>query len=124
MRDERIFPEPDQFIPTRYLNDDRSSVNNDLPYDPSKFVFGFGRRFVFSSLHNFDKKSHNCSWSRSCPGRYFADDLVWLSIASVLAVFDVLPSVDPESGEPILPKMEFESAAIRSVEMFNTRRQR
>ena len=49
MRDERHFPEPDQFIPSRYL-DDNCSINNNLTYDPSKLVFGFGRRFVLDLL--------------------------------------------------------------------------
>ena len=55
--------------------------------------------------------------SRSCPGRHFADDLVWLSIATVLAVFDIVPAIDSKSGEPIMPKVEFESAVIRFVEI-------
>ena len=55
--------------------------------------------------------------NRSCPGRYFADDLVWLSIATVLAVFDIVPAIDSKSGEPIMPKVEFESAVIRFVEI-------
>ena len=49
MRDERHFPEPDQFIPSRYL-DDSCNINNNLTYDPSKLVFGFGRRFVLDLL--------------------------------------------------------------------------
>ena len=45
MRDDSHFPEPNQFNPSRFL-DDKGCVNNDIPYDPSKLVFGFGRRSV------------------------------------------------------------------------------
>ena len=82
MRDERIFPEPDQFIPTRYLNADRGSVNNDLPYDPSKFVFGFGRRI--------------------CPGKELADASIFLTVAMCLATLNIGKAID-EGGNEIEP---------------------
>ena len=56
MRDASHFPEPDQFNPSRFL-DDKGCVNNDIPHDPSKLVFGFGRRFVSISRLLNEKKN-------------------------------------------------------------------
>lgn len=48
MRDERYYPEPDRFLPERFL-DLEKTLPADLdrtPADPSKILFGFGRRYV------------------------------------------------------------------------------
>ncbi|KAH9918271.1 cytochrome P450 [Fomitopsis serialis] len=52
------------FLPERFLR-------TDLPTDPSEYVFGFGRRI--------------------CPGRYLADNSLFLLISNTLALFDILP---------------------------------
>ena len=36
-----------------------------------------------------------------------ADANAWLIIASVLAVFDILPPVDPATGKEIIPELEW-----------------
>ncbi|KAI0295332.1 CyP450 monooxygenase [Multifurca ochricompacta] len=61
MHDPVIFPEPDRFLPERWL----------VP-DPPPFpevVFGFGRRI--------------------CQGQYMARESVWAAIVNVLATFDI-----------------------------------
>ena len=40
------------------------------------------------------------SQSRICPGRYFADDSLFLNVACVLHVFDIEPPLD-DNGNPI-----------------------
>nr|BAL05094.1 cytochrome P450 [Phanerodontia chrysosporium] len=77
LHDEERYPDPETFIPERFLNKD-GTLRSDacIPLEP----FGFGRRI--------------------CPGRYFAEDIVWLAIASILSVFRVEPPVD-EHGEPL-----------------------
>ncbi|KAF7294023.1 Cytochrome P450 [Mycena kentingensis (nom. inval.)] len=58
--DETVFPQPEVFDPTRYL-----TADGQITDDPRLNVaaFGHGRRI--------------------CPGRYFAEDAVWLAIVSV-----------------------------------------
>lgn len=42
LHDESVFPQPDKFIPERYLGKDESEY--DRSKDPSILAFGFGRR--------------------------------------------------------------------------------
>ena len=49
----------------------------------------------------------NGNLSRICPGRFLADANIWLIIANVLAVFDILPAIDPSTGREIAPKLEW-----------------
>ena len=44
---------------------------------------------------------------RICPGRYFADSAVWLVAANILAVYDILPPIDPVNGRIHVPKLEW-----------------
>lgn len=55
---------------------------------PDNTVWGFGRR--------------------SCPGRFFARDMLWIAMANMLAAFDFLPVTDAE-GRPAPPAQEFTS---------------
>ena len=85
MRDASHFPEPDQFNPSRFL-DDKGCVNNDIPHDPSKLVFGFGRRYdlspILPPLSNNDIPS-------ICPGRYLADEMGPFMVLALLWAFTI-----------------------------------
>ncbi|OCH91991.1 cytochrome P450 [Obba rivulosa] len=60
--------DPEAFIPERFLDD-----TQDIP-DPLTWIFGFGRRV--------------------CPGRYLAENSVFILAATILSTFDVLPPED------------------------------
>ncbi|KAH8116042.1 cytochrome P450 [Phellopilus nigrolimitatus] len=110
MRDEQFFSEPDVFNPARHVDtsprngslvhngetpDEYSSANGD---DPGAIVFGFGRRL--------------------CPGRHFADSIIWLTIVNVLATFDIRPYKDPVSGEDVPPEFAFETGILTPPKAF------
>ncbi|EKM55870.1 uncharacterized protein PHACADRAFT_144742 [Phanerochaete carnosa HHB-10118-sp] len=97
LHDENIFPDPDAFKPERFLNPD-GSLLDEVP-EPIE-AFGFGRR--------------------TCPGRYFAHDVLWLAIANILTVFKIERSVD-ERGNTIEPRMEFTPRFMSAPRPFKCR---
>lgn len=64
----------------------------------------------YSTLPNF--VSIILTSCRICPGRFIADANAWLVIASILAVFDILPSIDPETGNEILPEFDWVNGGL------------
>ncbi|KAJ8495680.1 hypothetical protein ONZ45_g12757 [Pleurotus djamor] len=83
MRDEQLFPQPDEFRPERFINED-GSINRKLT-EAVEITFGLGRRI--------------------CPGRFFARDTVWLWITSLLSVFNINPAKDA-NGQKLLPDVD------------------
>ncbi|KAJ8075173.1 hypothetical protein PM082_019501 [Marasmius tenuissimus] len=81
---------PDDFYPERYIEEP------DL-IDPCEVVFGFGRR--------------------KCPGRYFADSGLWLSLAIVAATMQITKSIDKD-GKEITPEIAFINGFIRHPKPF------
>jgi cytochrome P450 len=82
LHDESVYPEPSRFMPERYL---------DPNLKPPEAVFGFGRRI--------------------CPGRFMARSSMWITIASVLAAFDISPVKDAD-GVSLIPKEEYTAGSI------------
>ena len=81
--DPAVYPDPMTFRPERFIETPTHSPER----DPRDFIFGFGRRV--------------------CPGRYVADNAVFVTIAQSLAVFDISKPVD-QAGNVIEPVVEFE----------------
>lgn len=79
MHDAGIFPNPDDFMPERFLI---SSPLFDSRLAPFDLPFGFGRRV--------------------CPGAHLARNSLFISIARLLWAFHIKPAVD-EKGQEILP---------------------
>ncbi|KAL1938290.1 hypothetical protein VTO73DRAFT_11741 [Trametes versicolor] len=86
-RDTRYYPRPEEFRPERHLEVDAKAGNDHIL--PSSFVFGFGRRV--------------------CPGQALADASIWLAIACIVALFDILKPVD-DTGTEYAPPATFISA--------------
>ena len=69
----------------RFMTADGSCLDTSVQ-DPILAAFGFGRRI--------------------CPGRFMALDTMWITIASILAVFDIVKAKD-EEGKEITPSGEY-----------------
>ncbi|KAF8667835.1 cytochrome p450 [Rhizoctonia solani] len=80
-RDENIYKDPEAFNPDRFQD-------LDVPHAP---VFGWGRR--------------------KCPGIYFAEASLFITIASLLATFTFSRKREPD-GQEIVPKIENMSNAL------------
>ncbi|KAJ3511000.1 hypothetical protein NLJ89_g4353 [Agrocybe chaxingu] len=90
-------PEPERFLPERFLE---GTKLGSVPTNPRDVVFGFGRR--------------------RCPGWHFADRSVWVAVAHVTALFDIVPEVD-EKGQKIIPPQEFGTSNVRHPKHFPCR---
>ncbi|KZT69367.1 cytochrome P450 [Daedalea quercina L-15889] len=94
-RDSEVYPDPEAFKPERYLS---MNLNEDFDLrDPRRIVFGFGRRI--------------------CPGRFFADNNVWLAAASIVATMDISKARD-EQGNEIMPAPKWLSGLSVHLEPF------
>ncbi|KAL4264187.1 cytochrome P450 family protein [Pleurotus pulmonarius] len=93
LRDEEYYPDPDGFYPDRFLKDGK--INPKLCEAMPNF--GYGRRI--------------------CPGRHFAMDSLQMSIASILAVFNIDKARD-DRGQVMEPEIEYISGFTRHLRPF------
>ena len=75
LHDPEIYPDPEEFKPERFLNED-GSVRDDPTLS---LVFGIGKRI--------------------CPGRHFVDATIFIVTSSVLSVFNVTKAKDENGNE-------------------------
>ncbi|KAI0330737.1 cytochrome P450 [Cubamyces sp. BRFM 1775] len=95
-----ILHDPDQYLNPGAFNPDRFLKNGELNediLDPAAVMFGFGRRI--------------------CPGRYFADNSLFINIACLLHVFDIKLAVD-EHGAAIPVEYSVTSGLASTVVPF------
>ncbi|KAJ7251241.1 cytochrome P450 [Mycena rebaudengoi] len=85
--DEIAYPDPYKFNPDRFLLNGRL---NPAVRDPN-LVFGFGRRV--------------------CPGQHMAQSSLWITVASLLAVFDITKTIG-EDGKILEPSYEYHSSIV------------
>ncbi|CUA73980.1 O-methylsterigmatocystin oxidoreductase [Rhizoctonia solani] len=83
-RDETMYPNSNEFLPERFLPKSQGGLHARPAIDPTEFVFGFGRRI--------------------CPGQTLATEVLWISAASILANFDILPWINEITGLPVFPE--------------------
>lgn len=112
LHDERYYPDPDKFDPSRYSRSKESGLNED-DYNPLNVVFGFGRRWALAWLIMTRSIAF---WPsiRICPGKHFAEQGLWLTLACILAAFDVIPPLDGD-GREYLPEIAFKCGLSRWV---------
>ncbi|KAJ7077258.1 cytochrome P450 [Mycena belliarum] len=89
LHDEETYSDPESFIPERFIGAAKEA-------DPA-FVFGFGRRV--------------------CPGRFFADDSLFLLVASILHVFTISKPRD-EAGTEFEPAVTWSSGLVSVPTLF------
>ncbi|KAI0331709.1 cytochrome P450 [Cubamyces sp. BRFM 1775] len=94
-RDEHLFPKPDVFFPGRYLQDGKLNMDG---LQPEILAFGVGRR--------------------TCPGKHLADDTLFISIASILHVYNITKALDAK-GVPIPAKAEVASGFLSVIKKFD-----
>lgn len=88
LHDENVYPDPFTFNPGRFMKD--GALNPDVR-NPKIAAFGFGRRI--------------------CPGRFMAFDSVWITVACILAVYNI-SKVKDRDGQPITPPEAFDCGLI------------
>ncbi|GJE88567.1 cytochrome P450 [Phanerochaete sordida] len=95
MHDPERFPNPEAFDPTRWLTPDgQLSETAD-----AMAAFGFGRRI--------------------CPGRYFAMESMWMTIAHILSVYSIEKPVD-DFGNTVEPSGKYVPGFLTYPEPFKT----
>ncbi|CAI4212018.1 unnamed protein product [Parascedosporium putredinis] len=76
---ERDFPDPDVFMPERFIQGDEHK--RPFPNDKGYMTFGWGRRV--------------------CSGQALAEQGTWVSVARLLWAFDIRKKVDPVTGREV-----------------------
>jgi cytochrome P450 len=84
--DPAVYPDPMEFRPERFIE----TATHKAEPDPRTWTFGYGRRV--------------------CPGRYVADNALFLTIAQSLSVFKIEKLV--ENGKVIEPELKFEPGVV------------
>ncbi|KAF5640841.1 oxidoreductase [Fusarium sp. NRRL 52700] len=84
LHDNNIYSDPLSFDPDRFLG------TRDEP-DPANEMFGYGRRI--------------------CPGRFIADDTLFITISRLLATFNITRAID-EQGNELNPKIEISPGLV------------
>ncbi|KAJ4297910.1 hypothetical protein N0V90_005809 [Kalmusia sp. IMI 367209] len=90
--DPAVYSDPMTFRPERHIETPKHKAEP----DPRNFIFGYGRRI--------------------CPGKYVADNALFITIAQSLAVFNFKKVV--EDGKVVEPEVKFEPGTISHPMLF------
>ena len=104
LRDKATYgADTDKFYPERFLAQGMKDPNP---------AFGYGRRYTKRfDIYVCFKLMLSFIRNRICAGRYFADNSVYMAIASILSVFDIAPSRD-STGQVIPVEAAFQSGFL------------
>ncbi|EIM80470.1 cytochrome P450 [Stereum hirsutum FP-91666 SS1] len=89
--DDELYSDPMSFRPERFM----PGVDGTPPRDPNTIAFGFGRRI--------------------CPGRFLAEQQLWLQIATTLLCFNIRRTCDEAGNEIIPPRFYSSGMASRPI---------
>lgn len=105
LRDPVVFPNPQDFHPARFLNNERA-------VEVTSSIFGFGRRCVLRQL----SPNTNLSYAAvsACPGTYFAAASMFIAIATALSQCNISDPIDIQ-GSKISKDVELRPGMIRYV---------
>ncbi|PBK75449.1 cytochrome P450 [Armillaria solidipes] len=84
--DETMYPDSMAFRPERFMH--APDAKDGGPREPNTIAFGWGRRI--------------------CPGRFLAENSLWLHVATTLQCFNILP-VTGSDGNAVIPPREYTS---------------
>ncbi|KAJ8521448.1 hypothetical protein ONZ45_g1855 [Pleurotus djamor] len=90
LHDETTYPDPLVFNPDRFADPAANEAAGINPVPDA--AFGFGRRM--------------------CPGRWLAFQSIWIAVASILTVYDILPPLD-EEGRVVQLREEYTPTLLR-----------
>ncbi|KAL0067945.1 hypothetical protein AAF712_005114 [Marasmius tenuissimus] len=109
-RDENVYgPRTAEFDPDRFAMLEKEGKT---PPSPKEFAFGFGRRCVPYTVASTAAPSDRATTYRICPGRYFADNTIYIAVVYLLSTFTIARQVD-ENGKEIVPEPEYLDGLIR-----------
>ncbi|KAG6844691.1 hypothetical protein H0H87_004666 [Tephrocybe sp. NHM501043] len=95
--DESVYKDPTRFDPTRFLP---APAGRGEPYTTA--MYGFGHRSgAFRSQR--DSNFNAVVNGRKCPGRYLADNSLWVAIATILSTVSISPAIGVD-GKEIIPE--------------------
>ena len=111
--DPEIYPDPNTFNPSRFLDVDGAPVQ----LDPRKFVFGFGRRVCPGMSENSTPprfltgiRGVLARWT----GAQLAEASIFVNMTGILVAFEIVNAVD-DLGKKITPDPVYTDAALRQV---------
>lgn len=103
-QDPVAYPQPEMFIPERFLHGYSGKDGSEVR-DPERFQFASVAGKLLDRSQTRDPRVTDRT-HRICPGRHFANDALFLAVASVLHTFDIRAPLGLDGKPlPVAPKI-------------------